>query len=569
MDMNLSLSGPPQLIIEQQSHCSSEAVLGFLVSLKRNLRRMQGIVSPDDAREQGTQINHELVFLQQFSPLLYLTLKLEFQELYQIFEQDDRFEEELDLIKDIEDEYHRLQRLYLFIDEENQRALKYQEQRAKVNRLHAQAVSERALAHAELLRYFEQELLHLRQSHYQRKTELYEHAYSARLTRMDEALKIAELSPQVSEASREELKILRQHYQDEQERIQRMPTRLSTGQIDLAACARKEDALKRHEAQFAARFDQWLQKNAQTPALRALHAAERQATQALQLALQHEEAAFQAQERALSHHLEAVRTQSNSTHAARVGALMACVQQVDETSLTATQKKQLNHTGQALQRVQSAFATCNSLAEQHALRQTALVAVARLNPIMQQQAPEVVAEWEDQAHQIHQEALRDGVPKSDKRHAFRLLSSLHNPHLASEGAGHAPRPAPPQAPREFIKFKVNYRAQCHLHAHEDMLSRLNEAAESFRSGLFLDEEDDYQRDLQETFDQLHAELKACPDREALNFDLLQSLVRVSNQISDLQVELKTDCERINQWCTCLSPEPLAQEEDFQVPSFRP
>lgn len=564
MEMNLSLSRQPQYIIDLQLQRSAEAINTVLNSLMRYFRRQQGTMNHSDELEQSAQLNKELSFIQEFNPLLYLVLMGEFREIDRILKGNKHFTQLFKVLRDLEREYRRQQQLYLFIDEENQRFLKYQDQRAHALRILARESFAHVIAHGDLLRYYEQELTHLRHMYHLKQTSLFETAYLGRVQRMEQALLIAHSAADISEESRHELENLRREYQEGKAKIDAMPTTHPDGKPDIEAYTRKNDALKRHEEKYGHLFDRWLQKNGHNAAIRAIHLEERQAVAETKKALAENEQEFRVQEERLKIQIESLLKNSEKTYEQRLQKVLEVALELNVTPLSEMQRKNYNQAYTQLEKAQELLRNGTSAEDLEKAVSSCTPALETLDRLIQEKKSEdLTLRWQQSMRDFNptlsiQSAV--GVHKvNDNAKEFNLLSTLSKPKHSLN--------TPPEV--TFVKFKVNYRAQCHMHEPEKMLDNLKQSASDFHDALVHYDSETQKPELYEYFLKIYEQLQACDNRSQLTFALLESMVQISNALSKSEIELISKCEAINQWCTCLSPEPLAQEEDFHESTFRP
>lgn len=201
--------------INKQLGSSFEANDPILSSMSRNARLSKGAMNYSDTMEQGAQINNELVILQQFNLVAYLIVMKEFQEINRIFNNDDHLSNRLSILLEMERELEAKQQQtqYLYAEQERQRLSKNQEQ---VNqRSHDQDAKHRQLMNdLEMLHQLQQELQHLRETYYTRQNVLYDELATLREEQMDEMLKIARQSDDISPKQLTDLEQIHKEDQD-------------------------------------------------------------------------------------------------------------------------------------------------------------------------------------------------------------------------------------------------------------------------------------------------------------------------------------------------------------------
>lgn len=463
--------------INKQLGNSFEANDSILSSMSRNARLSKGAMNYSDTMEQGAQINNELVILQQFNLVAYLIVMKEFQEINRIFHSDDRLSHRLSILLEMERELEAKQQQtqYLYAEQERQRLSKNQEQVSQ--RSHDQDAKHRQLMNElETLRQLQQELQHLRETFYARQNVLYGELATLREEQMDEMLKIARKSANVSPEQLTDLEKIHEDTRKRQEQIDKMPTTDANGKPDYRLAQQKVEAQKELHEEHSGKLKNWMH-NCRDRNVHACYNNHQVNIDGKKEVIANKEREFKTQAARLEKKISDKLTTTKTTVADQIGNITTDLMKISlENNFSPEQSKALLIEINQLKKYQTSLISSQSVEEQQQLLNACKQTLAKIDQLL---AP--IA--------IDSPSYKNFKEEANVLQRIRLVAPKEPEHSISKGQSDSSHSLPSMPSSQdkkthgkaFEQFKSVYVAQRHNHESEPIEE--NEAVIQFKQSL--------------------------------------------------------------------------------------
>jgi hypothetical protein len=460
--------------INKQLGNSFEANDSILSSMSRNARLSKGAMNYSDTMEQGAQINTELVILQQFNLVAYLIVMKEFQEINRIFHSDDRLSHRLSILLEMERELEAKQQQtqYLYAEQERQRLSKNQEQVSQ--RSHDQDAKHRQLMNElEALRQLQQELQHLRETFYARQNVLYGELATLREEQMDEMLKLARKSADISPKQLTDLEKIHEDTRKRQEQIDKMPTTDANGKPDYRLAQQKVEAQKELHEEHSGKLKNWMH-NCRDRNVHACYNNHQVNIDGKKEVIANKERVFKTQAARLEKKISDKLTTTNTTAAQQLAEISKDLTQISrENNFSPEQSETLQREISVLNKYKKDLASSPSVEEQQQLLNACKQTLTKIDQLL---APIAI-------DSLSYNSFKKEVSQFQK---ITVIASTAPQQSISKNQGHSSHVPPSMHSsddnvangKSFEQYKSKYVAQRFGHNHEE-----NEAVTQFKQSF--------------------------------------------------------------------------------------
>ena len=481
MDNRVMKEDKPTNAVNKPLENSAEVRDSLLSSMSRNARLSKGAMNYSDTMEQGAQINNELVILRQFNLVAFLTIMREFQEINRLYNNDDeRFSHRFRMLLEMEREREAKQQQtqFLYAEEERHRLSKNQEQ---INqKTHDQDAKHKQLMQdLDMLRQLQQELQHLREAHYARQNVLYDELTTLREEQMDEMLKIARETKDISPDQLTRLEQIHENHRRRKEQIDRMPTMDAHGKHDWRLAQRKMEAQKEVHEEHSRNLKSWAHDNCHHEKIFSCFNHHQKKIENKEKIITKNEREFKAQETKLEKQIIDKLNTTNTAVAEQIEKISNDLIQLSlESNFNSEQSKALQSEISQLKKYQTALISSESIEEQQQLLNECKKTLAKIDRIIAPVAANTTSYelFKEEIAKLHKQTIiaspkpEQSIPKN-QNNSVHSTSSVHSSHENTTNG------------KAFEQFKSVYVAQRSEHNHESEPHEENEAVMQFKQSI--------------------------------------------------------------------------------------
>ncbi|MDR3502204.1 MAG: hypothetical protein P4L79_06430 [Legionella sp.] len=519
---------------------SSEARDSLLSSMSRNARLSKGAMNYSDTMEQGAQINNELVILRQFNLVAFLTIMREFQEIKRLYNNDDRFSNKLNMLLEMERELEAKQRQtqFLYAEEERHRLSKNQEQ---VNQSsHDQDGKHRQLMNdLAMLRQLQQELQHLREVHYAQQNVLYDEISTLREEQMDEMLKIARKSDDISPKQLVRLEKIHEDHRIRKEQIDKMPTTDANGNHDWPSAKRKMEAHKKLHEDTSEKVKNWMHDNRHNERVQRGYDKHQVKIEEQEKVIVKNERVFKVHESKLEKQISNKLNTTNTAVAEQIGKISNDLKKVSlENNFSPEQSKAIQNEITLLKKYQKDVASSQSVEEQQQLLNTCKQTLANINQLVAPVAANSPSykNFKEEVNTLQRMTL---IAPQEPEHSISKSQNA-SPHLPP--SMHSSQNDKTNG-KAFEQFKSVYVTQRHNHESEhheenEAVIQFKQSVTEFQEILNLVGEDNI------LIEELQKQVIDLQNNSPVSPELIESICETCNELCGDHEELQTIMETI-------------------------
>ena len=551
MDNRVMKEDKPTNAVNKPLENSAEVRDSLLSSMSRNARLSKGAMNYSDTMEQGAQINNELVILRQFNLVAFLTIMREFQEINRLYNNDDeRFSHRFRMLLEMEREREAKQQQtqFLYAEEERHRLSKNQEQ---INqKTHDQDAKHKQLMQdLDMLRQLQQELQHLREAHYARQNVLYDELTTLREEQMDEMLKIARESKDISPKQLARLEQIHEDHHRRKEQIDRMPTMDANGKHDWEMAKRKMEAHKELHQHTSGRLKAWLHDNS--------HAKDvKQGYDKHQTNIEKEEKIIAENDRKFKTHEaklhEQIAAKENATKGVqKISDCIDLIEKMDKSKLSSQEKDMIKSIVNQLESHQRDLSSSQSRKEQQCILKSCISDLKKIEDIIKPSAAnsELYKVFKNSINDLEMQLTPVKTQANMSAHSVNAISTQNiNNHQDVS------------SPHGFTQFKSTYKElRSENSVNNEQLNQLkkiiNEEFQIAVSDAGIEDEDE--EIIQELKDKL-SKVCSCDALSKINSELLQEIINPIDNLIEKYSALEDTLLKISNLCTKI-------ERDYQPP----
>ncbi len=540
-DFNKQLGSSPEI---------NDAVLS---SMSRNARLSKGAMNYSDTLEQGAQINNELVILQQFNLVAYLTVMREFEEIRRIYHTDERLSQRLSILLEMEREREAKQQQtqFLYAEQERQRLSKNQEQ---VNqRAHEQDAKQRQLMNdLAALHQLQQELQVLRETYYARQIVLYDELSTLREEQMDEMLEIARNADNIAPEQLTRLEKIHENHQRRMEQIARMPTTDAEGKYNWNMAQRKLEAHKTLNVDISEQLTVWEKDNRHVKGIHSCFNKHQVKIEEKEKIIAKNERVFKVHEVKLQEKIEA---KNNATKVVQqISDCIDLIEKMDKSKLSTQEREMIKSLSKQLENDQNNLSSTQSLKAQQPILASCINNLKKIDNIIKPGSEGL------ESYEIFKNSINDLERKLD--HSDKKLSAAPNKMKA---------PATPPIPgmdgisissinnhqdtlnsHGFTHFKSTYKElRSENTVSNEQLNQLKQINEEFKNALADAEIEGEDAEIIKALQENLAKVSSCDDISKLDSESLQeilnpidNLIDKYNSLEDSLLNIKNLCAKI-------------------------
>lgn len=558
MDNRVMKEDKPTNAVNKPLENSAEVRDSLLSSMSRNARLSKGAMNYSDTMEQGAQINNELVILRQFNLVAFLTIMREFQEINRLYNNDDeRFSHRFRMLLEMEREREAKQQQtqFLYAEEERHRLSKNQEQ---INqKTHDQDAKHKQLMQdLDMLRQLQQELQHLREAHYARQNVLYDELTTLREEQMDEMLKIARETKDISPDQLTRLEQIHENHRRRKEQIDRMPTMDAHGKHDWRLAQRKMEAQKEVHEEHSRNLKSWAHDNRHHEKIFSCFNDHQKKIENKEKIITKNEREFKAQETNLEKQINDKLNTTNTAVAEQIANISKTVIRITgEHNFRPEQSKALQVELNLLNKYQKELASAQSLEEQQQLLNACKKTLTHIDQLI---AP--VAGGSPTYENFKRKA--NDLQKMTITHSQEPKQSIAKDpsHSSQDNAMNG---------KAFEQFKSVYVAQRSEHTHESGHHEENEAVMQFKQSvtefqgiLDLVGEDNI------LIEELQKQASDLQNNSQISPELIESICETCHELSGEHEELQAILETMKDLSQRISSEMELDEPQGPSPGRR-
>lgn len=530
---------------------SAEVRDSLLSSMSRNARLSKGAMNYSDTMEQGAQINNELVILRQFNLVAFLTIMREFQEINRLYNNDDeRFSHRFRMLLEMEREREAKQQQtqFLYAEEERHRLSKNQEQ---INqKTHDQDAKHKQLMQdLDMLRQLQQELQHLREAHYARQNVLYDELTTLREEQMDEMLKIARETKDISPDQLTRLEQIHENHRRRKEQIDRMPTMDAHGKHDWRLAQRKMEAQKEVHEEHSRNLKSWAHDNRHHEKIFSCFNDHQKKIENKEKIIAENDRKFKTHEAKLQ---EQIATKDNATKGVqKISDCIELIEKMDKSKLSSQEKDMIKSIVNQLENHQRDLSSSQSRKEQQRILTSCISDLKKIDDIIKPSAAN------SEPYKVFKNSLNDlemqlAPVKTQANMSAHSVNAISTPNINND--------QDVASPHGFTQFKSTYKElRSENSVNNGQLNQLkkiiNEEFQIAVSDAGIEDEDE--EIIQELKDKLS---KVCSSDALSKIDseLLQEIINPIDNLIEKYSALEDTLLKISNLCTKI-------ERDYQSP----
>ncbi|CAM4417611.1 MAG: hypothetical protein LEGION0403_FIIPPAGN_02114 [Legionella sp.] len=548
MGIHVMKEEKPTNAIHRPLGSSFEVNDAILSSMSRSARLSKGAMNYSDTLEQGAQINNELVILQQFNLVVFLKIMQEFQEISRIYNPDERFSHKLSMLLEMERELEakHKQTQFLYAEQERQRISKNQEQ---VNQQsHDQDAKHRQLMNElEMLQQLQHELQHLRETHYARQNVLYDELSTMREEQMDEMLKVARKSDDISPKQLARLEEIQEKHQRCKEQIDKMPTTDAHGKFDWDRAKLKEEAQKKLNEETNRELTDWAYDNRHVNGVQPCFQKHQVKIEGQEKIIAKNERGFKTQEARLQ---EQIEIKHNATKVAQqISESVALIEQMDKSKLSSQERATIESLSTELEKCKHDLASSQSLKTQQNILTSCVSNLKEIDAIIKPGTAN------SEPYKAFQNSINDLEKKlsvhSNRAPNLTMDKVRTQTSLSEHGVNNISTPPDISAPHGFSHYKSTYKEmRSEGRVNNESLTQLKQIInEEFQPVVgYAGIEDEDAEMIQALQDNL-AKVLSCNDISKLDSELLQDIINPISNLGEKYTLIEDSLKKISSLCT--------------------
>lgn len=553
---------------------SFEANDAILSSMSRSARLSKGAMNYSDTQEQGAQINNELVILQQFNLVVFLKVMQEFQEISRLYNPDERFSRKLNILLEMERELEAKQRQtqFLYAEQERQRLSKNQEQ---VNqRSHDQDTKHRQLMNdLEMLQQLQQELQHLREAHYAGQNVLYDELANLREEQMDEMLKIARESDDMSPKQLARLEAIQEKHQRRKEQIDKMPTRDADGKPSWEMSQRKMDAQATLQKDTSAQLKDWHHENRHHKGISSCYHRHQVKIEAQEEGIAKNERLFKTQEARLQEQIEIKHNATKTVQ--QISKSIALIEQIDKSKLSSQERASVEALSNQLEKYKDDLASSQSLKVQQSILTSCVSNLKEIDAIVKPSTAD------SEPYKAFNNSISD-LEKNLRGHSHKVPSSrmdkvktqtnLSEQSKNDISAPNINNPLDVSASHGFSHYKSTYKEiRSEGMANNEQLTQLKQIInEELQPVIGYVEIEDEDAQIMQTLQNNLEKMLSCDDISKLDSQLLQEIISPIENLAGKYSLIEDSLNQINTLCDKIKQDyqPQMSDENTSTNHYR-